>query len=89
MLSEHILSSLLFPSASGEDEQEILAQNAHVLFSPSAELWQEALTAGHCHLYILEPENHLIPLFALRPPKEKKNQNHPTTQAWTSAEKEH
>lgn len=50
MLSKHILSPLQFPSASGEDEQEILAQNAHVLFSPSAELRQEAVTAGDCQL---------------------------------------
>lgn len=72
MLSEHILSSLQLPSASGEDEQESLAQNAHVLFSPSAELWQEAVTAGDCQLYVLEPENQLVPLFALRRRKEEK-----------------
>lgn len=91
MLSEHIHSSLQIPSASGEDEQEILAQNVHVLFPPSAELWWEAITAGDCQLYILEKytENQLIPLFELRPPKEKKKQNHPTTQTWTSAQKEH
>lgn len=49
--------------------QVILAQNAHVFFF-SLPLWQEAVTAGE--LYILESENQLVSLFALRLPKKKK-----------------
>lgn len=49
--------------------QAILAQNAHVFFF-SLPLWQEAVTAGE--LYILESENQLVSLFALRLPKKKK-----------------
>lgn len=77
MQSEHILSSLQFPSASGEDMQVILAQNAHVFFF-SLPLWQEAVTAEE--LYILESENQLVSLFALRLPKKKKKKNSKTIQ---------